>query len=387
MRIRVATLNVWGLPGPLSASLDARMREIGKRLRALDLDAIAFQEVWADDARHRLVAAGRKAGLAHAWHASAGFGGGLLVLSRLPIRSSRFMAFSLRGDPGRPDHPDYYSGKGWVTLELETRAGTLAFIDTHLHARYANDVSHAYRAHRVGQIVELALASRGLAQPVIAAGDLNFADTDPEHAILTGLAGLRDLAAELDEPAPTVLRTNPYRARSTKPDRRIDYVLARDGGGTAVIPLATERIFDEPLEIDGSPASVSNHAGVLAELELVPGAGRAVPPPGPEAVSLATRILREGRRETKARRRGDRAWAGAGLGVAALASLGMRDARISRRRLLRTALQAGALLALTPGLGLSIVSEVLTPDELRAFDQLTLRLADYQHAATGATST
>ena len=59
-----------------------------------------------------------------------------------------------------------------------------------------------------------------------------------------------------------------------------------------------------------------------------------------------------------------------------LASLGMRNRRVSRRRLLRTALQAGALLALTPGLGFSIVSEVLTPEELRAFDLIADRLAD-----------
>ena len=53
----------------------------------------------------------------------------------------------------------------------------------------------------------------------------------------------------------------------------------------------------------------------------------------------------------------------------------MRDPRVSRRRLLRTALQAGAVLALTPGVGFSIVSELLTPEELRAFDRLAVRLA------------
>jgi hypothetical protein len=59
----------------------------------------------------------------------------------------------------------------------------------------------------------------------------------------------------------------------------------------------------------------------------------------------------------------------------------MRAPVVSRRRLLRTALQVGALLALTPGVGLSIVSEVLTPDELRAFERLRLRLARFPGAA------
>jgi endonuclease/exonuclease/phosphatase family metal-dependent hydrolase len=375
MRIRVATLNVWGLPGPLAPSVPARMQAIGRQMASLDLDAIAFQEVWTEDARSELIAAGRAAGLPAAWHHPAGFGGGLLVLTRLPIRSARFVAFSLRGDPARPDHPDYYGGKGWATLELATRAGPLMLVDTHLHARYTNDVPHAYRAHRVGQIAELSLASRELEHPVVLLGDLNFTDDQPEHAILTGLTGLRDAAAELDSPSATVLRTNPYRAHSRKPDRRVDYVFTRDGGGDAIVPLHTRRVFDAQLELGGEPASCSNHAGVLAELELVPGAGRALPRPSPLAVSLATHFLREGRFEAKQRRRGDRVWAGAGLAGAALALLGVRDPRVSRRRLLRTALQAGAILALTPGVGLSIVSEVLTPEELRAFDRLAVSLA------------
>ena len=375
MRIRVATLNVWALPAPLAPSVGARMQAIGRRLASLDLDAMAFQEVWTADARDRLVAAGRAAGLPFAWHHPAGFGGGLLVLTRLPIRSARFDPFSVRGDPARPDHPDYYGGKGWATVELATRAGPLLLIDTHLHARYTKDVPHAYRAQRVGQITELALASRQLAHPVVTLGDLNFTDQDPEHAILTGLTGQRDVAAELDTPSATVLRANPYRAQSSKPDRRVDYVFTRDGGGTAVVPLHTRRVFDERFELDGDPASCSNHAGVFAELELVPGAGRALPSPAPRAVSLAMQFLNEGRQEAGQRRRGDRALAGAGLGAAALACLGVRDQRVSRRRLLRTALQASALLALTPGVGFSIVSELLTPGELLAFNLLAVRLA------------
>jgi len=177
------------------------------------------------------------------------------------------------------------------------------FVDTHLHARYTRDVPHAYRAHRVGQIAELALASRELQHPVVMLGDFNFGDDNPEHAILTGLTGLSDVAAELDTPSATVLRENPYRAYSRKPDRRVDYVFARDGGGTAVVPLRTRRVFDERLDLDGAPASCSNHAGVFAELELVPGAGRALAGPSPSAVSLASQFLSEGRHQAKQRRR------------------------------------------------------------------------------------
>jgi hypothetical protein len=114
---------------------------------------------------------------------------------------------------------------------------------------------------------------------------------------------------------------------------------------------------------------------VLAELQLVAGAGSPIAAPSPQAVSLARQFLSEGRQEASQRRRGERAFAGAGLGAAALASLGVRNPRVSRRRLLRTAFQAGAVLALTPGVGFSIVTEMLAPAELQAFDKLSAQLA------------
>jgi hypothetical protein len=96
VRLRVATLNVWAIP-LLSERIGSRMREIGRRLAALELDAIAFQEVWTPGARRRLVEAGREAGLGYAWHRNRLIlGSGLLVLSRLPIEGADFDRFTLR---------------------------------------------------------------------------------------------------------------------------------------------------------------------------------------------------------------------------------------------------------------------------------------------------
>jgi hypothetical protein len=57
MRLRIATLNTWGLPAPLSDQPEARMRELAARLATLDLDVVALQEVWTRSARH--IRAGR----------------------------------------------------------------------------------------------------------------------------------------------------------------------------------------------------------------------------------------------------------------------------------------------------------------------------------------
>ena len=66
--------------------------------------------------------------------------------------------------------------------------------------------------------------------------------------------------------------------------------------------------------------------------------------------------------------------AGIGLGTALLAAAGVRHRRVSRRRLLRAGLEGASILALAPCIGLSVLSEVFAPDELRAFDQLAALL-------------
>ena len=373
MRVRVATLNVWALPEPFSERLTGRMKAIGARLAELDLDLIAFQEVWTAEAYRRLRDAGRRAGLIHKWHHHNSLGGsGLLVLSRLPIETKRFDRFTLRGLPERVDHADYYGGKGFAWIRVKTDQGPLTFIDTHLHARYRRDYAHEFRGHRAGQIVQLGLASLETRDPIIAVGDFNFREDQPEYTVLTGLTHLRDVAAELDQRVPTVSTKNAYRMGSAN-GRRIDYVFARDGSTRGLMPVHVERVFDEPLELGGSPASYSNHAGVLAEIEISENR-HPLAAPDRNAIALAMHMLSEGRTEAERRQRSQRAWAGAGLGCAALASMGVRSLDASRRRFLRRSLQCAALAALAPGAGLSILSEVVVPSEIRAFDALASRL-------------
>ena len=151
MRLRVATLNVWAIP-LIADRIGPRMREIGLRLAALELDAIAFQEVWTPSARRRLVEAGRAAGLVNAWHRKRLIvGSGLLVLSRLPIEGADFDRFSLRARASAKD--ELLGGKGFARVVLGTPEGRLAFVDTHLHAGTASEGQRGARAQRTAQIV------------------------------------------------------------------------------------------------------------------------------------------------------------------------------------------------------------------------------------------
>ena len=387
VKLRIATLNVWGLPSPLSPRPAARMRAIGAGLAEHALDAVCFQEVWSEGARDTLVRAGRDAGLLHAWHPERQVGGGgLLVLSRHPIESAEIVHYALRGRPERVDHGEYYGAKGYARVRLATPAGPLTLIGTHLHARYARDVAHEYVGHRVGQVAELALAAQQVDDPLIVVGDFNFTERHIEHRVLTGLSGLRDVAAEAGARAPTVHGGNPFRRGSRKPDRRVDYVFARDASRSRWRTRSVTRIYDGVPE--GLPG-YSNHDGVLAELELVPEAGVPVVPKL-SAIATARELLEHGRREALARRADGRLLTGAGLGCAGLVALGERALPdVSRRRLLRGGLQLLALAALTPSVGCSVLSEVFVPDEMQAYETLgghleRLEEAMRRHRLTGA---
>jgi sphingomyelin phosphodiesterase 2 len=374
--LRILTLNTWGLPAPLSHLPETRMAEIGRRVRALDVDVAAFQEVWTRGCRRALRAACQSAGLVHAWTNHVAFGGsGLLVLSRLPIGSAHFERFSVRGYPERVDHGDYYGGKGFLRISLEHPAGPISLVTTHLHARYASDVEHAYVPQRIAQIVQLTSAIWSSEEPTLAVGDFNCLESDVEHRVACGLASLRDVAVELDQRQPTALHTNPFRGGSRHRDRRIDYVFARDGVHARIAPRRIQRVLDEVFTLDGRDASVSDHAGLLAELDILPGGTGYLPPRSTAAIQEAQQWLVRGRAEAAQRREGARTYAGLGLACAGTVALGrQRLAPISRRRVLRGGLGALALLAIPPSVGLSLVSEFVAPEEIRAFDVLSARL-------------
>lgn len=357
-------------------------------MATLPADVLAFQEVWFPQAREILLAAGRRVGLRHAWSPDGRlFSSGLLVMSRLPIEEASLTHFALSGRPERVTQGEYYGGKGYVRARLATPAGPVSVVDTHLHAGGAGDVKSAGLPYRVGQEVQLALAMRAFDEPLITAGDFNFTDAGREHAVWTGLSGLRDLAQEAGHPQATALRSNPFRRQSRRPDHRIDYVFGRDGRRTRVRVHSVRRVFDEPL--DGGRLAYSNHAGVLAEVSIEPTPDIFRWHPTPQAVATARGVLARGRSAAERRRAGERTVTGAGLGLAALVAAGDRRlTATTRRRFLSAGLKVVAAGALAPSVGCSLLSEVFVRDEIRSYDRLSRALERVQHglARNGATA-
>jgi len=366
-RLRVATLNVWGLWGPLSQHLLPRMQAIAKQAEELSLDVFAIQESWTDEGRALLLAGLREIGLKHAWHNPEAAGGsGLMLISRHPLGEARFQRFRLSGLPERIDHGDYFSGKGAVVITIDTPAGPVDFLDTHLVAHYTPETIDTYFGHRVGQVIEIAELLSPSDRPVVALGDFNVRESGPEYPILKGLSGLVDSAVELDRRFDTILAPHPYREIDHR--SRIDYVWTRDGLGTAARVQQLERAFDAPLSFDGVDAAYSDHAGLVAEIVFSPApSARAWPGADEPALALAREALEQGRTLAKTRRGTLRAGAAAGLAGVAVCAAG---SRLTRREWLRRSLWLGAGLSAVGGSAALGLAEVFGNDELAALNEL-----------------
>lgn len=371
MRLRVLCLNAWGLPQPVGRHVHERLSLILRDLPAFDCDLALFQEIWTDLAREQLIEGGRTLGYSSSWArpGDARGGGGLLALSRWPIRSSGFRPFTLCGLPQRFTQLDYYSGKGVARIDVEIDGVSIAVFNTHMHARYAPaKVVDDYRGHRTAEVVEFADEIRSFPGPLVAVGDFNMRDTAPEYHVLRGLTGLVDAADALDAAQPTSTLQNVYRrGRGAVNESRIDYVFCGAGRAVGVTPVSVRRIFDEPIEVAGAPGNHSDHAGLVADIEIG-GAGRPLATLAPDARDLAQALLDQGRIQTRTRRLNERVGAGVSLLAGGAAIWGARRPELSRRAFLRTGLYTGAALAGASGTGLLTLTERHVPEELAGYD-------------------
>jgi endonuclease/exonuclease/phosphatase family metal-dependent hydrolase len=284
--LRVVTFNAWALPVSIpSQNKRRRMRRLPQALAALDADVIVLQEMFDVRARGRVL---RELCPPYATTQDAELSrrilrvvpidetGGLLVLSRLPIVSSRFIRHPF--DVG--SKPDERIGhKGGMILRLETPLGPVTLLALHLYA--GTKPKHA--GVRCAQLAPLldALNAEANGTPVVLAGDINSSPTvrypepasaanplTPEYAALVE-AGFSDTAPPNPTPAELTSTWVPSRNRyaalpyqETKTDARYDYVLVRPGSAHIWTVKGVRTVLDE------ADAHLSDHVGVQVELEL-----------------------------------------------------------------------------------------------------------------------
>ena len=137
LRVRLVTLNCWGLAWPLALDVTARLHAIGEALPGLRCDVVAFQEVWTEEAVQILTASGERAGLKYAWNSLGPTdGGGLLVISRTPLLAARFERLVAPGNAGTAREAGCRNAAVWrSTSTATTSPGSGAISSTSRQAR------------------------------------------------------------------------------------------------------------------------------------------------------------------------------------------------------------------------------------------------------------
>jgi endonuclease/exonuclease/phosphatase family metal-dependent hydrolase len=285
--LRAVTYNAWALPVTIpSQHKRRRLKHLPAALAALDADLIVLQELFDVRARRRLLgelcppfaaapeasADRRILGLV-----PADTTGGLLVLSRLPVIGWRFIPHEL----GHGTKVDERLGrKGAMIVHIETPAGRLTVFAVHLYAG-TKPKDTRIRMAQLAPLLEI-LEDEAAGGPVLMAGDINTSPTvdypeppgrenplAPEYAALVG-AGFVDPLPPNPTPvtrsATWVPSRNRYAAlayQETKTDERYDYLMVRPG------PAHEWAVREARTVIDAPGAHLSDHVGVLVELDLV----------------------------------------------------------------------------------------------------------------------
>lgn len=378
--MRLGTFNVWGLPEAFSDDVSSRMRVIAERLAASDLDVLLIQEAWTREVRRTIRRGARRAGFAVSEGKDAS--GGLMTLSRLPIRASRFDRFRFRGDPERLDKGEYLGGKGFETVELEGPDGAFVIFNTHLHARYRAEDSAVDSAVRTAQLLQIVAAVHRQPGTVVVGGDFNCRQGEPEFEVFRGLTGAVELGAGVD--LGTLSSTNFYKRDRTGPDKRIDFLFVRPARGVAWHAKDARLVFTETARIRTRDRSLSDHFGFRAELEWQAEsvAAAVAGPIDPQVFATARSLLAVGLAEADRRERQHFRWAG-GFVLASLLAAGLcRHPVVDRRAFLRSTVQGTAALALAPAFALGTLARVDSDHKRDVFSDARAFLSELEAEQT-----
>ncbi len=266
MRLRILSFNIWDLPLWHVKNRTERIERIAAHLGSLDLDIVCLQESF--DIKHRRML---HTALGSAYHMTDGgkprgifftnldTTGGLVTFSRFPIRQYRFTPFNRLTNVGLPE---FFARKGFLSVALETPAGPLRVVNTHLHSPSFLVGDSRVRRRQLRAILR-AVHRRGRDAPAIVAGDLNEHNLDAGEAFASLLAQF-----QFTHPAPSVLRPT-YRPENDYVEAswvnrvamplRLDYFLVR---GAERYGLTITRY--EPLHLQ---PPLSDHDPVLLVLE------------------------------------------------------------------------------------------------------------------------
>lgn len=376
MPLRLGTINVWGLPRAFAQDVKSRIQLLASRFQDLALDVLLIQEAWTDPVQDTLRNAALEAGFEVADGGLSN--GGLMVFSRLPIRSNRFETFRFRGDPERLAQGEFLGGKGFQTVRLEGEQGSMHLINTHLHACYRHARPGLNSAVRAAQLLQIVGTLNEIDGTAVVGGDFNCTRSDLEYEIFSGLTGAFELGD--GQSYPTVSKSNYYRRHRIRADKQIDYLFVRPNEGEQCRTINPGTLFDERVRIGLRDRSLSDHFGFRASFDSsrVATAMNRTPLFDPKIFDRARDLLRLGQDEADRREREHFVSAG-NWAVAAVVAAGMRrHPALGRRRFIKSAAGAMAAVALMPTVGYGMLARLDSDYKRDAFDDARQILAQIE---------
>ncbi len=266
--LRLLTLNVQG--HPFTRHTRSRLATIGQQASEAGLDVVCLQEIQFAP----YIRVVRESFPAFAHYAYEPFvhapKGGLMILSRLPIRQQRFVLYNKRGRLASPALADWILHKGILLAELVAGELPIAIVNTHLVANYAADWSreNRYVKHQQSELEQLRQLIEAIEPDrlTLVAGDFNVPATAAYYQEFLGRAGLHELLAEGGAPTYRPPRFLPGRYAQT-----LDHILLREPPGARLEASATI-VFQERVRLaSGRRVHLSDHSGILADVRVVSG--------------------------------------------------------------------------------------------------------------------
>ncbi len=231
--MKIISFNIWDLPFLFVKERYKRVGLIAKYLSELDADIICLQESFDVDDRKLIYNFLASKG----YYATRGLDkkrlvpftildttGGLVIFSKFKIKEDKFTPFKIF----EYSIFEYFGRKGILEAVLETPAGSLYVVNSHLHSGDYN-FDQKIRSSQLKRIFEI--VSRRKELPAIFTGDLNqHGITDTEDAQLFLENGfIHPVLVKEEIIIPSYRLENPLVNRlRTKKSARLDYIFVKN---------------------------------------------------------------------------------------------------------------------------------------------------------------
>ena len=261
--MHLVTLNTFGVP--FLPNTRTRLRTVGRSLNVANLDVVCLQEVqyfrYVPLLRQEFRSLPHAAFEPHVYAPK----GGLLTLSRHPMRSAQFHPFKDRRLRLGPAVADWALYKGAMVAELAARALPTIIVNTHLIANYSSDWSrrnrYAQREHAQAQELAELLNRLDRNSLVLVAGDFNFPRESWVYEEFVLATGLIDPMAEQGRPT-----FRPPRLVPGVEPMPIDFVFVRPPLDVDV-QIRARQLFEEHVEmLNGRRGYVSDHNAIRVDI-------------------------------------------------------------------------------------------------------------------------